>query len=176
MCQSKKHYYGSLNVNHIMANKNVSRLVKPNFANKILGSNRVILRDGGKIISETEKVADTFNKFFVNIGKTLKIDKNKQFLAETNNVFDPVLKAVKKYSAHPSILRIKEKMNNNVFSFRKVTYEEILNEINSLDTSKSTQSEDIPFKMIKDNADIFANFFLQNFNKCIIDRKFPEQL
>ena len=78
MCQSKKHYYGSLNVNHIMANKNVSRLVKPNFANKILGSNRVILRDGGKIISETEKVADTFNKFFVNIGKTLKIDKNKQ--------------------------------------------------------------------------------------------------
>ena len=66
-------------------------------------------------------------------------------------------------------------MNNNVFSFRKVTYEEILNEINSLDTSKSTQSEDIPFKIIKDNADIFANFILQNFNKCIIDGKFPDQ-
>ena len=67
-------------------------------------------------------------------------------------------------------------MNNNVFSFRKVTYEEILIEINSLDTSKSTQSEDIPFKIIKDNADIFANFILQNFNKCIIDGKFPDQL
>ena len=45
-------------------------------------------------------------------------------------------------------------MNNNVFSFRKVTYKEILNEINSLDTSKSTQPVDIPFKIIKDNADI----------------------
>ena len=67
-------------------------------------------------------------------------------------------------------------MNNNVFSFRKVTYEEILNEINSLDTSKSTQSEDIPFKIIKDNADIFANFILQNFDKCIIDGKFADQL
>ena len=67
-------------------------------------------------------------------------------------------------------------MNNSVFSFRKDTYEEILNEINSLDTSKSTQSEDIPFKIIKDNADIFANFILQNFNKCIIDGKFPDQL
>ena len=65
-------------------------------------------------------------------------------------------------------------MNNNVFSFRNFTYEEILNEINSLDTSKSTQSEDIPFKIIKDNVDIFANFILQNFNKCIIDGKFPE--
>ena len=37
-------------------------------------------------------------------------------------------------------------MNNNVFPFRKVTYKEILNEIKSLDTSKSTQSEDIPLR------------------------------
>ena len=60
-----------------------------------------------------------------------------------------------------------------MFSFRKVTYEEILNEINSLDTSKSTQSEDITFEIIKNNADIFANFILQNFNQCIIDGMFP---
>ena len=112
----------------------------------------------------------------MNIGNTLKFDKDKQFLVETNNVFDPVLKAIRKYSAHPSILSIKKKMNNNVFSFQKVTYEEITNEINSLDISKSRQLEDIPFKTIKDNADIFANFFLQNFNKCIIDRKLPDQL
>ena len=165
-----------MNANHLTDNKNFWRVAKPNFSNKILGTIRVILRDGGKIISDTEKVADTFNKFFVNIGKALKIDKNKQFLVETKDVFDPVLKAIKKYSANPSILRIKDKMNNNVFSFRKVTYEEILIEINSLDTSKSPQSEDIPFKIIKDNADIFANFILQNFNKCIIDGKFPDQL
>ena len=132
----------------------------------------MILRDGGKIISDTEKVADTFNKFFVNIGNTLKIDKDKRFLIEINEVFDPVLKAIKKYSAHPSILRIKEKMNNNVFSFRNVTYAKIVNEINSLDTSKSTQSEDIHFKIIKDNADIFASFTFKNFNKCIIDGSF----
>ena len=36
--------------------------------------------------------------------------------------------------------------------------------------------EDIPFKIIKDKTDIFANFILQNFNKCIIDGKFPDQL
>ena len=132
----------------------------------------MILRDGGKIISDTEKVADTFNKFFVNIGNILKIDKDKRFLIEINEVFDPVLKAIKKYSAHPSILRIKEKMNNNVFSFRNVTYAKIVNEINSLDTSKSTQLEDIHFKIIKDNADIFASFTFKNFNKCIIDGSF----
>ena len=44
-----------------------------------------------------------------------------------------------------------------------------------MDTSKSTQSEDIPFKIIKDNADSFANFIFKNFNKCNIDGKFPDQ-
>ena len=161
MRQSKKQYHGSLNVNHITDNKNFWRVVKPNFSNKILDTNRVILRDGGKIISDTEKDADTFNKFFVNIGKTSKTDKDKQFLVETNEAFDPVLITIKKYSTHPSILRIKEKMNKNVYSFRKVTYEEILNESNSLDNSKSTQPKDIPFKITKDNADIFANFILK---------------
>ena len=81
----------------------------------------MILRDGGKLISDTEKVADTFNKFFVSIGNTLKVDKEKQFLVERNDISDPVLKAIKKYSTHPSILSIKEKMNNNELSFRKVT-------------------------------------------------------
>ena len=125
--------------------KNFWRSVKSNFSNKILGINRVILRYGGKIVSDREKVASTFKKTLVNIEKTLKVDRNKQFLLEANNEFNPVLKAVKKYRAHTSILRIKKKLNNNVFFFRKVTYEEILNEINSLDTSKLTQSEDIPY-------------------------------
>ena len=83
MRENKKQYYGSLNVNRITDNKNFWRVVKPNFSNKIVGTNGVILRDGGKIISDTEKVADTFNKFFVNIGNTLI--NNKQFLAETND-------------------------------------------------------------------------------------------
>ena len=101
MRQSKKQYYGSLNVNHKRDNKNFWRVVKPNFSHKILGTNRVILKDGSNIISDTEKVADTFSTFSVNIGKTLKIDIDQQFLVETSDVFDPVLKAIKKYSAHP---------------------------------------------------------------------------
>ena len=67
-------------------------------------------------------------------------------------------------------------MSNNVFYFRNVTYEEIVVEINSLDTSKSAQSENIPLKIITDNADIFSNFTLQILNKCMIDGKFPDQL
>ena len=87
----------------------------------------MILRDGGNIISDTEKVADAVSKFFMNIGNTLKIDKDKRFLVETNDAFDPVLKAIKRCNTHPSIRSIKEKRNNNVFFFRSVAYEETLN-------------------------------------------------
>ena len=61
-----------------------------------------------------------------------------------------------------SILNIKEKMNNNVFSFRNVTYEEILNKMSNLDTSMPTHSENIPFKIIKDRAG-FWQFYLTKF-------------
>ena len=87
ICENKKQCYGSLNVNCITDNKNVWRVVKPNFSNKIVDTNRVILRYDGKIISDTNKVAYTFNRFFVNIGKTLKIAKDKRFLVETTMYF-----------------------------------------------------------------------------------------
>ena len=62
--QNKKQYYDSLNVTYITDNKNFWRVVKPNFSIKILGTNRVVLRDGGKIISDTDKIADTLISFF----------------------------------------------------------------------------------------------------------------
>ena len=48
----------------------------------------MILKDCGIIKSDTEKVSDNFNKFLVNMGNTLKIDKNKRFPVETDGVFD----------------------------------------------------------------------------------------
>ena len=66
-----------MNVKHITDNKKFWRVVKVNFSNKIVGTN--ILRDDCKVISDTEKVADTFNTFSVNIRSTLKIDKDKQY-------------------------------------------------------------------------------------------------
>ena len=107
----------------------------------------------------------------MNIGNTLKTG-----FVETNDVFDAVLKANKKYSAHPRILSIKERMNNDVLSFRNVTHEEVLNEINNLGTLKASHSKDIPFVIIKGNTDVITIFILQNLHQCIINGKFPDQL
>ena len=67
-----------------------------------------MLRDSGRIGSDAEKVADMFNMCFMNIICTLKIDWSKQFLFKTNDKFDPVLKAIKKFNVNPSILSITE--------------------------------------------------------------------
>ena len=66
-----------MKINKNNENKNFWRVVKPNISNKMVDTNRVILTDGGKIISDTEKVVDTFNKFFVDIRQILKKDKDK---------------------------------------------------------------------------------------------------
>ena len=50
----------------------------------------MILRDGGKIISDAEKVVDIFSKFSVNMENTLNIDKDKIVIVETKDAFDPV--------------------------------------------------------------------------------------
>ena len=50
---------------------------------------------------------------------------------------------------------------------------EILNEIVNLDASKSCQDTDVPTKIIKENADIFADFIYPAINTTINKNEFP---
>ena len=45
-----------------------------------------------------------------------------------------------------------------------------------LQSNKATQNTDIPTKLIKDNADIFAEVILISLNKCIEESVFPSKL
>ena len=51
------------------------------------------------------KVADTFNEFFSNVVKELKIEKDDNLLTDGIEETNPVLKAIKKYKNHPSICK-----------------------------------------------------------------------
>ena len=80
---------------------------------------------------------------------------------------DPVLNAIENLS-HASVLLIKEtRDSSDCFSFKLVTIEDICKEILALDASKSTQSDDMPTKIIKNNSDIFSKFFKVNLNNTI---------
>ena len=84
---------------------------------------------------------------------------------------------IKNFSQHPSILKIKENTNSSAcFSFRTVSKEDLLYQLNSLDPTKATQKSDIPTNIIKKNYDIFSEFLFENFNNIILTSLFPEQL
>ena len=89
---------------------------------------------------------------------------------------DPILNAIKTFEKHPSILKIKELSSACRFSFENVGLEDVKKVTRELDISKASQLLDIPTKIIKQNADIFSEFFFVNINHSINNSAFPEQL
>ena len=97
---------------------------------------------------------------FANVVTNLNIPQFNQIDRTSENIRDPVIKAIVKYRAHPSIIAIKENCTSKSnFNFSFVEKVDILKEIKMLQSNKATQNTDIPNKLIKDNADIFAEFF-----------------
>ena len=142
---------------------------------KASGKERIILKDSKRTITNNHELAETFNTFFSNITQNLKIDSNLVEITENLNISDPVLKAIKKYEKHPSIIKIKESMKkkNMSFSFSFVNKEKILNELCKLNPKKVCQESDIPEKVIKENLDIVSNLVYNNFSSTLFSSNFP---
>ena len=85
-----------------------------------------------------------------------------------------VIACNKKYSKHPSILRIKQYFKNPTeFSFVPV---DIVKEIKNLNIKKAAPQDDIPVKILKLNNDIFSQYLSQIFNESIEGANFPNEL
>ena len=65
-----------------------------------------------KNIKDDGKISETFNNFFKKVVNTCNIEEDESILCDVGKETDPVKIAVKKYSKHPSILRIKQLIKN----------------------------------------------------------------
>ena len=168
--KTKKDYFKQLNNKVISDNKEFWQKISPLFSEKAFRKETIILKD-----SNNNELAETFNAFFSKITQNLKLDSN---LVEITEITDPVVKAIKKYKKHPSIIKIKEEMKNKnmSFSFSFVTKKRILNELRKLNPKKACQESDIPVKIIKENLDIVSNFVHKNFNNSLLSSNFPFHL
>ena len=102
----------------------------------------------------------------LHIERTCKVDFDRE----------PIANSIKNFSQHPSTLKIKENTNSSAcFSFRTVSKEDLLYQLNSLDPTRVMQKYDIPTNIIKKNYDIFSEFLFENFNNIILTSLFPEQ-
>ena len=173
--KTKKYYFKQLDNNVISDNKKFWQTISPLFSEKALRKETIILKDSNRTITNNHQLAETFNTFFSKITQNLRLDSNLVEITENLNISDPVIKEINKYEKHPSIIKIKDKMNNKnmSFSFSFVTKETILNELRKLNPKKACQESDIPVKIIKENLDIVSNFVYNNFNNFLFRYNFP---
>ena len=73
------------------------------------------------------------------------------------------------------MIKTKKKIDQ-CFSFRPVTYNDILKKTNNFDTAKASQQSDTPTKILKRNSDYFSGYFCRNINQCISKSMFPPDL
>ena len=88
-------------------------------------------------MTDDEEIAETFNPFLGNIVNTSNIEKDEGIFCDTEDKTDPLLYTIKKYSKHPSILRLKQYFENpSEFSFVSVDKDVIAKETKYLESKK----------------------------------------
>ena len=175
---AKKVFYSKLSPSSISDNKTFWKVMKPLFSDKVLSDENITLVDNNVITQKASNISDIFNDFFGNAVKNLNILGNSDLYIDDENEKDIILRALKKYEHHPSIVKIKEMMNDyqESFSFHYVVYENVFSELMKLKISTACPKHSIPVAMIRDNLDIFTNKLLYDFNISVDECYFPSNL
>ena len=169
--KTKKEYFQNLNVKDLSDSKNFWKIIKPYFSNKVLNSNKILLKEKGELVSDEKQLASIMNKFFINITKSLKL---KEDLGSSPVTLIDILE---KFILHPSIDKIRktyESIKN--FSVQQVTEEHVRQDILSIDGSKVTTLGDIPADMLKVTLDIHLSLITKIINLLLENGCFPEDL
>ena len=169
--KEKKEYFAKINEKDISDNRKFWQTVKPFISDKIKSKESIILVNDNNIVSNELDVAKSFNEFFSNIVKNLDIP---EYQFEDNLhirlLSNPVLHAIMKFRNHPSINTIRQYCSAQRFPsfyFSAVDKNVVRKEIRKLSTKKATQDTDIPVKILKGNAEYFAEQTYLQFNKGI---------
>ena len=87
---------------------------------------------------------------------------------------DPVLMAILKYRDHPGIIAIKRFRYQTVpFHFSHIDKKTVLKIIRILSNNKASQETDLPVRVVKENAEYFAEIICSQINESINSSKFP---
>ena len=101
-------------VNTITDNKVFWKKIQPIFSEKSKFANKIIFEDN----EQNNVVSQELNNFFQNATKTVNINENSYTVDLSSSITDPVDKAINTNKKHPSILLIKQKLENvDHFSF-----------------------------------------------------------
>ncbi|CAB4037744.1 Hypothetical predicted protein, partial [Paramuricea clavata] len=116
---------------------------------------QAIKTDDGDVV-ESQTIAELFNEYFSNIDPTL----SNQITSISGQVFES-------YMMHEA---------SGIFEFATVDSTIVLNELEKLNSSKSTGPDNIPVKLLKDSKETIAPFLAYIFNTSLCSGIFPDNL
>ena len=150
------------------------KICRPFMSNKGHSKTEITLKLNGPLVQDESRVSELMNSHFNTITKPLNLFVWNSDCSLTEG--DPVLKAIKKYEDHPSILKIRSNLNQiQEFEFKSVTYKEVYEMIVKLDCSKKT-SGSISNKILKSSINVICPFVTNIINHCIENCIFPDKL
>ena len=99
-------------------NRHCWKTIKPNFPDKVLNDEKIVLVEDGKVITAETDLAKIFKDHFENILESL----HTECPCKVDFGREPIATAIKNFSQHQSILKIKENTNSSAcFLFRTVS-------------------------------------------------------
>ena len=174
MKNTKKPSFESLYTKKITDNRIFWRNVPPLFTQNSSKGEKINLDDGKTIYSDKE-LCETFDQFFSNVVPTLNIPKQSFPMVSGN--LDPIMSVIKFPDKHASIVKIKAKVLDSTFHFRKKLAAVKLKRLSVISTLKNLANKKIfPRKIIKLNKDLIAKFIPENVNFGIDEGEFPSEL
>ena len=143
-------------------------------------SEKFTLIDGDKILSKDEDAAECFNTYFSNMTDSLDIAptfREAHEVAEDTMIEKLTTIAIQKYSAHPSILAIKQKYrtNCNKFKFSHLNPLEVEKQLDSINV-KNSQNGIIPTLLLKATKNVICPILTDCINCAIHESAFPDKL
>ena len=103
-----------------------------------MSAESITIVENDTIHTDDSNISAICSQFFSTVFKNLNIVENSDVVNHIVNDLDPVNRTIVKYENHPSILKIKEVCGNqDTFSFIHCTYENMCDEIRSLNISKA---------------------------------------
>ena len=150
--------------------------VKPLLSDKLKSNKKITLVEDDRIFTQDITVAEEINSFFSNVVENLQIPEYSETNPLAEEIANLILKSVLKYGKHPSVTAIRNLNIRSHFEFSFVCVAKVLKETKKLNPRKAAQSTDTPVKILKDNADILADYICGFFNESLNCCKFPSIL
>ena len=169
--QCKKDHFDRLNP--VKDSKPFWKSCEPYFSNEhSFGDSKIALSENGEFLTENNKIAKTFNSFFETVTDSLNLF---SWPSKVNVCDDKVQGIIHNFSNHPSILKIKEKVQlHKRFSFLHVSEATVRKVVKNVPSDKVSAGE-IPIKILKESIFCFPD--LTNcINESLTNNKFPDTL